>query len=207
MNISKLSCSILFILGVLSGCSVSAPDYKQQQELSARGSFAGGTPAWVLHPRSNGVADVATPQQGLMPTSFTSSGIGRDVRESQRMSTELPAVTMAERKALESGGKKPAEPEAVGMLNKLVAKCPYIEDQVRATLLVEDTQGRIKSWTELISQCPSGSALYFWIGQDYEKAGRLAEAGRNYEQALTLDHLNVDAAAALDELRKKQQPQ
>lgn len=200
----KSALCLILATGIISGCSFSAPDFKQQQELSARGSFAGGTPEWVLRPRQ-GVADVQPPQQGLIKTSYTTTGIGRDYKAAERMSTELPAVTAAEREALRKGGAKVA-PEAVGPLNKLVEKCPFVEDKTRETLLMEDTDARISSWNSLISQCPSGSALYYWLGQDYEKSGKLAEAGRNYEQALTLDRLNVDAAAALDALRKAQQP-
>jgi hypothetical protein len=204
-----MSKSVNFSIAALilfSGCSFSAPDFKQQQELLSRGSFAGTTPEWVLQPR-RGVADVAAPQQGLLPTAYTSSGVGRDMKAPERMATEIPAVTAAEREAAKKGGGAKISSEAVGPLNKLVEKCPFIEDKTRETLVMEDIGARISSWNGLISQCPAGSALYYWLGQDYEKAGKLPEAGRNYEQALTLDHLNVDAAAALDELRKKQQPQ
>ncbi|MBP9838209.1 MAG: hypothetical protein KBC84_05795 [Proteobacteria bacterium] len=198
MNIKLLSLTILLVS--FSSCTFVTPNYKEQQVLLEKGSFAGGAPPWLASPRAGanpGAGLGGGSSFGIMPQSFASNNQQNNTLEEndslvdRRIKQEVHAPVV--KKNVESSSP----------LIRITQKCPSVESDVTAALTTLDLKDRIRKYESLTNRCPDSWDLWLWLGKDYEKNKESVKAGRCFEKALVINNSSEEAQKLLDDNRRR----
>ena len=187
----------------LAACRLKAPTVAEQQKLQEMGAFPSGPPPWV----STGARGATVGTWGLGGVgggsygSPTGAGGGRG-GISRTLNKQESLQEIQQKRAAQV--VKVDTPEQKSPLGRIEATCPNVERDVTAALTTEETEIRAAKYLALTIRCPSSWDLWLWLGKDYLKLNRNAEAGRAFEKVLNLNSGNAEATDLLLEVRKRQ---
>ena len=188
----------LFLVLSLAGCRFDVPDPAEQGELVRGGYVAGNSAPWMSPNVSGGSARSSF---GVVPDSFNNS-IGSSGPSIRAYVDEEEVRRESREAATEAEAKVPAPEADEGPIGRIEKICPGLESQVSEAITTTDLPERIGKYEALSRQCGKSVDIWFWLGRDYYKAGRVVEAGRALDQALIIEPSNREAADLLREVRK-----
>lgn len=189
------------VVAAAGGCRFVVPDIHEQQELAKRGAFAGGTPAWVAT-SNKGVSSAGRSSTGFLPESYSTDLSGTSVSPVYAAMTNDTKSQLADAQKA-AAVRKAAEPMQ-GPLDRIAKACPGTEAEVNDALTTVEAPLRLEKYRALTRQCSASADLWIWNGKEYLAIGKLADAGRCFDQALVLEPQNIEAADFLAEVRKQQ---
>lgn len=191
--------SMLFLSSVtfFYGCRIEVPNPEEQAELVKGGYVPGSSAPWM----SPGAGMSNASALGVIPDTFDYS-IGSK-------GPSIAAYLEAEEQLKEEGRfnehrakleteKKPDS----GPIGRIEADCPGIESKVSAAITSTELADRISKYEQLTRDCSRSVDLWYWLGQDYYKAGRSADAVRALNQALVIEPTNKAASDLLREVNR-----
>jgi hypothetical protein len=173
----------------LSGCRFKVPTKAEQAALVEMGAFPGGPPAWM----SAAVGPHQRDSSGFIPEFF--SPRGETAEQRARLSGIVPAQSTA---------AKSASPAAVDPLSRIAALCPDVERDVNEAITTIELNDRVNKYVLLTQRCSGSSDLWLWLGKDYLKQNRMAEAGRAFEKVLVIDNNSDEARELLRAVRTRE---
>ena len=194
-------------------CRFKSPTQSEGQAFAEAGGFPNGLPAWVQplegsDPARLGKAGIISRSYGPSIQVERSRAQAPQARASYREELEeerRQVAAVRERRAeLESSDSSGVDNKAdESPLDRIERSCPGLESAVSEALRIENTNARILEYSKLTRRCPSSSDLWFWLGKDYDSAGRHQEAARAFERVLALDKDNDVAKALLKVVQEK----
>ena len=184
----------------LIACRLKAPTVAEQQKLQEMGAFPSGPPPWV----STGARGATVGSWGLGGVGGGSYGspTGGGGGISRTLNKQESLQEIQQKRAVQTA--KVETPEQNSPLGRIEAICPNVERDVTAALTTEETEIRAAKYLALTIRCPNSWDLWLWLGKDYLKLNRNAEAGRAFEKVLSLNNGNAEATDLLLEVRKHQ---
>jgi len=195
----------IFVLG-FTAC-IKVPTVKEQEELVKRGTFPTGVPAWMS--KRGAYRRFPSAGSGLIPVSFGTSAAVDVAHPSvalaeARMEAEISSLRKRVDSLIADTDKQSESP-----LSRIAAICPGLEDVVNdavTTIAVENDEidRKIKKLSLLTRRCPTSWDLLLWLGKEYQRRGRIVDATRCFEQVLSLDSGNKEAALLLKKLRERE---
>ncbi len=201
------------LLCSLCSCRFKAPTQSEGQAFAKAGAFPNGLPGWVQPPEGSSAA--RREDAGIIPRSFGPSIQAKrsrslapqsrddnreDVEERKRKVAEVRQQQLEEQQKSSTSIENQADESPLDRIERM---CPGLESGVSDALRTENTTKRIRKYSKLTRRCPSSADIWFWLGKDYETAGRYQEAARAYERVLALDHDNDVARALLKVVKEK----
>jgi len=160
----------------------------EQQEMTKRGVFSQGRPAWV----SGKIAPEQTRPQA--PGGFRKS-----------IQSKLFGVVDDEGGSAAKDSREDSRQGSARLspLDRIEESCPGMSDEAESALLTEDIAKRVIKYEKVVARCPGSIDLWTWLGRDYKSIGNKDKAQAAALRALTIDPRDEAAKAlksSLDEM-------
>ncbi len=196
------SAAIVVLFGV-SGCRFVTPDVKEQQELARRGALGSGAPAWMAA-SNKGVDAAGRSSFGFLPDSYSANLSGTSVSSVYTTISEEDAYRRLEKEKITAASQN-SSTEKEGPLDRIAKACPGMEKEVNDALTTVDSKERLDKYSALTNRCSASADLWLWTGKAYLTQGKLSDAARSFQQAITVDPQNTEDSELLDETKKQQE--